>query len=132
MDYIKWDDSYSVGINLIDNQHKKLIRILNKVIEHSEMDVRSKVVAEVLTEMTSYASYHFESEEKYLVKLGKEELDLHRKEHQFFLKETAEFCFETMNNKQTLPKEVKVFLRRWLLNHILKSDMKLKNLKIDE
>lgn len=128
MGYIEWDESFSVGVKILDNQHKKLIGILNTVIEHSDADVRSKEVAEILTEMTRYASHHFETEEKYLEKLGDEELDNHRKEHQYFLKETAEFCFETMNNKQTLTKEVLVFLRRWFLDHILKSDMKLKEL----
>ncbi len=43
-----------------------------------------------------------------------------------FKKQTADFCFEAIQNKDNIPSEILAYLKDWLTNHILKSDMQYK------
>ncbi|NOX90816.1 MAG: hemerythrin family protein [Calditrichaeota bacterium] len=126
MDKISWKDEYSVGIKEIDAQHKKLINIMNRLIEMRNARVDSELISETLTEMTEYASKHFETEEKYMVEYDYPDYDAHKKVHKEFKKKTAFFCVDTMSHKETIPIEILTFLKDWWINHILKSDMKYK------
>lgn len=126
MEKIVWDDSYSVGVHKLDEQHKMLIKMINKLIDMKDITVDSEELSEILTEMTKYANYHFQTEEDLMVKYGFDEYDSHKKQHEAFIKKTVGFCLDTMNYKRTVPVELLSFLKNWLLNHILKSDMKYK------
>jgi hemerythrin len=124
MEKIVWDESYSVNVKVLDEQHQKLIEIVNKLIEDSEATVSSEIISDTLTEMTKYTHYHFSDEEQYMIKYGYPEYESHKKEHNNFKRKAAEFCLDTMRHKTTIPIEMLVYLRDWWLNHISKSDMK--------
>ena len=66
---IKWDDKYSVGISLIDEDHKKLIGILNKAIFAKGHNNNPEELREVLREMINYTLTHFGTEEAYMKKV---------------------------------------------------------------
>ncbi len=78
---IEWDDKYSVGISIIDNEHKKLIGIMNKAIVLEQNSSNPKEITEVLNEMNKYAQTHFATEETYMVKFNYPDYEQHRKEH---------------------------------------------------
>ena len=126
MEKIIWDESFSVGIQEIDKQHKKLIEIINRLIETRNVTVYSETISDVLSEMTKYADYHFRTEEEYMLKYEYPDYSLHKEQHKEFLKKTVAFCLDTMEYKKTVPVEVLSYLKNWLTNHILKSDMKYK------
>ena len=60
MDAIEWNDSYSVGVAELDEQHKKLLRIINTMFESDDLSVNSQTITDILTEMVEYASAHFD------------------------------------------------------------------------
>jgi hemerythrin-like metal-binding protein len=57
--YIKWDNKYSVGISIIDEQHKKLFGFINKTIEAKEHSDNKEELEKVLEKVTTYALEHF-------------------------------------------------------------------------
>jgi len=63
---LEWNDKFSVGISMIDEEHKKLFGILNKVIVVKEHNGNPEELWEVLSEMTNYALTHFKTEEAYM------------------------------------------------------------------
>lgn len=126
MEKVKWKDSYSVGIKEIDTQHKNLFELLNKLIENRGESVRSKIITDTLTEMTNYAKYHFEAEEKYMEKCGFPNLVAHKMEHRGFIKKTGSLNFNAMERNETVPEDILKFLEHWLISHILEGDMELK------
>jgi len=45
---IVWSENFSVGVQLFDEQHKRLIMMLNKMIKHPTVPTRSETVSEIL------------------------------------------------------------------------------------
>ena len=127
MDKIIWNESLSVGVRELDRQHQELIKMINQLIESKDASVNSEAVSDVLTKMTKYAEYHFKSEEKILTDHDYPNLSIHEKEHIAFMKQTCTFCVDTIKHKETIPVEILSYLKKWLTNHILKSDMQYKS-----
>jgi len=123
---IQWEESYSVGNQTIDSQHKKLIEMINTMIRNEHTDVDSEVISNVLSEMIEYAGSHFKDEEAYMEQIAYPELKMHKEEHKQFKLKASHFCLATMKDKTSVPEEVLQFLSKWLINHILNSDMKYK------
>ena len=128
MEKIIWDETFSVGVKILDEQHKKLIKMVNTMIEARSTDVHSEVVSTVLTQMREYATEHFSLEEEYMIKYGYTNYDQHKAEHREFIKRIAMMCVETMQQRKAVPIEMLEFLKSWWVNHILKIDMQYKTL----
>lgn len=127
MDPITWNESFSVGVGDLDHQHKRLIRLVNRLIERQVEDVRSETVSDALSRMTEYATEHFEREERYMVQYGYPELAEHREQHRHFRKKTVQLCMDAVAWKTTVPTEILKFLREWWVGHILVEDMRYKD-----
>ncbi len=123
MEHIIWNENFSVGVKEIDEQHKHLIHLMNKLIDMKDVSVDSEVISDALDEMTKYADEHFKKEEEYMEEYGYPELETHREQHKDFRKKTVKFCMEAMAYKKSIPVDILEFLRNWWINHILKTDM---------
>ncbi|MGE5302356.1 MAG: bacteriohemerythrin [Alphaproteobacteria bacterium] len=123
---IEWDESLSVGIKKIDMQHQELVKIINCLVENETASGDSEPIAQVLDRMTQYAVYHFETEEALMLQYNYPDYESHRDDHTQFKMKTAKFCLDALQGKETLPDELLSYLRDWLTNHILKTDMKYK------
>jgi len=126
MEKVSWKEEYSVGVEKIDHQHQHLFELINKLIERPVSSDDSELVPEILSEMINYAREHFTTEETLMQKYGFPQLELHKKEHDYFINTTAELAIGFKDNKNTTGDEMVEFLKIWLTNHILKTDMKYK------
>ena len=88
---IEWEEKYSVGISMLDEEHKKLIGILNKAIFAKEHNDNPEEIKEVLREMTKYALTHFATEETYMDEFNYPEYQGHKEEHRDFSIETIAY-----------------------------------------
>lgn len=121
---IEWGDKYSMGISIIDNEHKKLIGIMNKAIVLEQNGSNPKEITEVLNEMNKYAHTHFATEEAYMVQFNYPDYEQHRKEHQGFSIETMAFLDKITNSNRQLICEILEHLKNWLVHHIQGTDRK--------
>jgi hemerythrin len=128
MEKIKWKDEYSLGVERVDRQHRHMFEIINKIIEQPVLPGDAEIVADTIKEMVCYARRHFADEEKMMRQYGYPDLESHKKQHNYFIDTTAELAVNFMNNKNTTGGEIAEFLSIWLTNHILKTDMKYKEL----
>ena len=78
---LEWKESYSVGIEQFDADHKKLIEIINRVVKADEA---GGPVQWVLQELDNYARDHFQAEEERMTAAGYPGLEEYRKEHMAF------------------------------------------------
>ena len=124
METICWKDEYSIGIEKLDRQHQHLFEITNKLIEASD---NSELISDILSEMTDYAKEHFTDEEELMQKYGYSEIESQKKQHIYFINTTTELITSAMDDKKTTADETAELLTLWLINHILKSDMKYRD-----
>ncbi len=126
MEVLEWTEAISIENQRIDDQHKKLIEITNKLIEHSYAHAQSVFVSDTLNELRKYTEYHFHEEEMLLSKVGYPKLEEHKREHLFFLRKITFLCQDVVEGKDTVTQELIDFLVKWIKTHTSKSDMDYK------
>ena len=127
MALIEWWDAFSVGVAKLDNDHKRLIALINRV---DEAEKAGKSVQWALEELRSYAEVHFKAEEKRLAAAEYPEIDEHKKEHKAFVEwlVTVERTYNlTPDAHFHIAETVNEYLRDWLTHHILLIDMQYKD-----
>jgi hemerythrin-like metal-binding protein len=123
-EYIKWNNKYCVGISIIDEEHKKLIGIINKAIHAKEHSDNKEELMEVLYSIVRYATIHFTTEENYMVEFDYPEYQYHQTEHHYFSKTAILYCKRVANGDSQITNEVLEYLKQWLTNHIQGTDRK--------
>jgi len=121
-EYITWDDSYSVSVKQLDDEHKKLVVMINELHEAMQVGRGKEMLSTILGRMINYVGTHFSNEEKYMEKFSYPDYEVHKQEHNDFVKKTLEFQQNFNDGKMGLSIEVMFFLKEWLLNHIKGSD----------
>jgi hemerythrin-like metal-binding protein len=122
MVFFEWTEKISVGIDRIDNQHKRFMKILNNAYEKSSSESLTQQT-ERLSEVLDYARVHFSTEEAILDRYLYPYSDEHKLEHLKILqKATQLFDQSRTGTKQTT--EVLVFLKEWFEEHLKKHDFK--------
>ncbi len=121
---VEWNDKFSVGISAIDEEHKKIIGILNKAIYEKEHNASSEELRGVLREMTNYALRHFKTEETYMKEFNYTEYEYHREKHREFYTETIADHDKVIEGDCQIANEIIEYLKWWLVNHIQVTDKK--------
>lgn len=123
-----WNDNFETGILLIDEQHKKLVHLLNMLAAHLAQQSLPIVLDQVFSDLTEYADYHFKTEEMIWKKhfLNDDWYTGHKHTHEIFLTSVQELR-ESGNTKQfsAVVEDIIKFLTHWLAFHILDSDMRM-------
>jgi hemerythrin len=125
MKKLDWNDKFSIGITEIDDQHKKLINIINMMNDVFEGNLTEKTSLKiVLLEMEDYIQYHFKSEEDFMQIVNYPDFASHKKEHNDFIITVKNFV-EQLSENRDIAKDLLIFLYNWLSNHILNVDQKI-------
>ena len=121
MDIMQWHDSFSVGIKKIDQQHQKLITLLNELLVAAETGQQREVIGRVLEELVSYTDYHFKAEESFF-KVHPQ----HRKHlaiHKGFVKQALKLLEDYRAGVEGIGFETIEYLQEWVKEHILGTDV---------
>ena len=121
MGMIKWKKEYSVDIRELDNQHKKIIKILNKFTLH-EKGKNAKETEEILDNLHQYIKEHFRTEEEYMLKCNYSGYDKQKQEHNIFIDRLCEFQREYLKSHNVATINLFNFVWDWFSQHIIKLD----------
>jgi len=124
MAIIEWNDRISVNVAEIDNQHKKLIDLINELDIAMKSRKANDVIEKILSGLADYAKTHFQTEENYFARLKYPDTQAHKNEHTAFIKKVTAFKKDFDAGKSLVSVEVLNFLSQWLWNHIKGSDKK--------
>lgn len=124
MSLVAWNDSLSVGIELIDREHRKLVDLINE-LHHGVFSRHAKeTLAHVLDELITYTQTHFVHEEKLFEKAGFPDAAAHRQQHADLTAEVIAIRDQFQAGETgLLSMAVLSFLGSWLVDHIQGSDM---------
>ncbi len=120
---INWDDSLSTDIPNIDQQHKKLVELINKVSNAMKNSKGNEVLLEVVTELISYTKNHFRYEEQFMESIKYPKLQEHKQVHKMVTEQVSELYEKIKEGKFVSSVQVSNLLKEWISNHILKVDM---------
>lgn len=123
MSLIVWNNDMSVGVPSIDEQHKKLVSMINDLYEASQEGREVSVIKETLGRLIAYTNEHFQYEEMLFDKTQYPKAQEHRSEHRALTQSVREMeeRFQRENTKEAC-QEMLAFLVRWLMDHTMGSD----------
>ena len=120
-----WNDDISVGNTFIDNDHKKLVTMINSFHDAMEQGRGNDVIGKVLNNLVMYTKEHFSREEAEMQRVKYPRYLAHKLEHDKLIKEVAELQTGLVSGKTMLTMKISKFLRDWLLTHIKQTDQLL-------
>ncbi len=124
--FVAWSDNLLTGIDVVDNEHKYLIRLINNLYSNIEHALGIETIIATLRELREYTFIHFRDEEKILKKYKYNDIKHHIRLHRFFEKRLEIFENEIMEMPFLIGFEILDFLKDWLVKHILLVDTKIK------
>ncbi len=124
MQFFPWKEQYSLNIDEIDEQHRMLVGMIDKL--HTAMaEGRSKsVLDEIINELYNYTKFHFITEERLMDEYDYPGLEQHRREHKELVGKVLAMMERRKGNALGLSSDLSIMLQEWLNNHILDTDKK--------
>ncbi len=119
MALLTWDESYSVHVREIDEQHKVWVRMLNNLHDAMREGKGRDKVGETLAGLVQYTKTHFATEEKLLRAAGYPFHGEHKKIHEDMTGQVESLLQRYQKGDLTLTFDVMDFLKNWLSEHIL-------------
>lgn len=127
MNEVKWTDALSVGVELIDEQHKMLIEHLNNLAKAVEQQHGATEMTDTLGFLIDYTDFHFSMEERNMEAHGYPEFEAHKAKHEEFkaILSDMEIQFRDDGPTTILAESIDALLVSWLLKHIRVVDVEL-------
>jgi hemerythrin len=125
MSFMVWNDRVSVGIEVIDADHKKMLGMINELYDAILAGKGRSKLNSLFERLLDYTRYHFAHEEEMFARTGYPGAAMHKQQHEEMKKwlETAQRDYR--NNFSSAPSlEVMIYLKDWLFDHILGSDQR--------
>lgn len=124
MALITWSDSLSVKVKQFDDQHKKLVDMVNQLHDAMKAGKGAQVIGDILKSLIQYTQTHFAAEERLLKQYAYPEFEAHKKEHNTLVIQVLDLQKQLQEGKAVLTQQVLHFLRDWLSKHIQGDDKK--------
>lgn len=122
MAQIIWQDSFSVGIPQLDDQHKKLVAMFNDLHERLKDGTSHEVIVKILYNLVQYTKTHFADEEKIMSHFNYPKLDSHRKIHEVMTSMVGHYVGQYKSGEPDIEIELLKFLYNWFTKHIAQDD----------
>lgn len=121
---IVWKDEYSVGIDSIDEQHKKFIDILNELSQAFLSKSHKDSLAKILDDLEVYSEQHFAYEENFFKEFHYDDTVRHSEKHEVFRKQVHDMKQRLEEGDDLLEYDMFLFANDWLVVHIQQEDKK--------
>jgi hemerythrin len=126
MAHLVWKNELNTGIEVVDNQHKRIVDMinqLNRVRQAHRQNKKAKMeaVGNVVGEMVDYTLSHFAFEEALMEDAGYQFTRAHKRVHELFVKRVSEYQTRFQGGED-IADELHGLLSRWLFNHIRNDD----------
>ena len=131
MDFVNWDASLELGVDIMDRQHHRLISIINEVDRTQRGEINSLSTPQLINELLDYIVEHFSTEEELMRRYEYADFAAHKSVHDA----AANRLFDWNNNlgsEQQSAEALLKYLVHWIEHHLKKEDLALANFLIDK
>ncbi len=119
----EWSEELNTGISEIDEQHKKLVGLINKLTSALLKQSEENVIEYIFDELVDYTKYHFGQEEEIFECIGYSQRNEHEKSHVEFVSKIRSFDAKHLSGAPNIARELNRYLVEWLFKHIVVADM---------
>ncbi len=122
---------YLTGIDFIDQEHARLFELAQEtqdLLDDSVLLDKSDQIVELVSELVNYTRSHFAHEEEYQKSIQYPYITQHAAQHRQFESKLSEIDLDALSDfeqQNETVEDILDFLVDWLINHILRVDMKL-------
>lgn len=130
-----WKDSYQIGIDIIDTQHKELFRMVDELLKAITAEADSSTFKEAIEFLKNYVAKHFSAEEAYQESISYCGIEEHKKIHRTFTDTVLEYERRLAESDYDIRvvKDLAGLLTTWLNYHVAGADQRIvKNLPLVE
>lgn len=125
MPLMTWTDKLSVGVGVLDQDHRRLVGMVNDLYDAMQAGHGKDALGRILNELIKYTQLHFGREEQFFAQTAYPAASVHKREHESLTNQVLEVQRKYMaGSGATLSIDVLQFLKNWLINHIQGSDQK--------
>lgn len=122
---IQWRNEFSVGVPVLDEQHKTLVALIAEVQRILKSPSQTSQLGAVLKELVEYTKLHFRTEERLMAELEYADIADHCRLHREMTNQVVKILLDLKAGKDLDALELFEFLRHWLVEHILHEDLKI-------
>ena len=119
-----WHENYNIGIAIIDEQHRKLCDMITELEKSMEGSDRYVAMGMVIKDLVDYARVHFKDEERLMMKIGYPGIENQKNQHKKLIGQIVKILQDIKCGREIECKELYIFLKKWLVDHILQEDKK--------
>ncbi len=123
MAFFQWKDSFNIGNDEIDRQHRSFLEMLNEYYDSGSGGTKDSIDDRLIVCIREYAAMHFRFEEQLMREAGYTETE-HQKQHYYFESLVSDLEANNREGKTNDLKRVLSLLKDWFLRHILEEDRK--------
>ncbi|MDM1249350.1 bacteriohemerythrin [Acinetobacter sichuanensis] len=117
---MKWLPEYNTGIDVIDDQHKRILDYINELQSVDVISDRARI-KEILDNIIDYTQSHFTFEESLQEEANYKYRVPHKRVHDLFIKRIEGYR-QNFEDGKSIENELSEVLAKWLINHIQHDD----------
>lgn len=122
-EFMEWTKQMSVGIDLLDDDHKRLFDMINSLFVTDARNQNRTHLHNMLVELLDYTNFHFGREEEYMERCHYPGFDTHKAAHQTFITQVTDLKNDFDNGNEIMLRiDLILLLKDWLLEHIQTTD----------
>lgn len=120
MEFVQWTKDLETGIDVIDEQHKRIVDYINDLRVAQRKGDRN-AVGRTIDDVIDYTQSHFGFEEVLMSDAGYPLTNPHKKVHELFIRRISDMS-QRFKNGEHVGQELHGVLARWLITHIKRED----------
>ena len=122
-----WTQNLSVGVGMIDDQHKALFEKAERLFEAGKNNQAKEYIGELLNFLQDYTKKHFNDEEKYMLSINYPEYAVQKQAHADFIRQLAKLRsdYETSGGNLLVIINANQLMLQWLTQHISNMDKQI-------
>ena len=122
MPLMEWSERLSVRIPAIDNQHKRLIALINRLHDAVFEGYEVHMMVPLVQDLLDYARTHFRAEERIFEQYSYPEAEKHKAAHEEFVRQVREIRRGAAARERDVALKAMRFLKEWLAHHLMGTD----------